>query len=150
MAVKQGFVHIDLKDSLLVATSYYSDRIEIYDLRKESMTAAFARDLPFEFSGPENDGGIISLTPVILDVYTGPKGMINVLYRPFGEDKCVEFAIENLADISVIDRYNYDGEYLDSYIMPKNVTQATYDNGKLYVINDFESMLDIYSIECNN
>ncbi|PIE52498.1 hypothetical protein CSA37_06845 [Candidatus Fermentibacteria bacterium] len=143
-------LHIDLKDSLLIVTSYYSDRIEIYDLQKDSMTAAFARDLPFEFSGPENDGGMISLTPVILDVYTGPEGMINVLYRPFNEDKCVEFAIENLADISVIDRYNYDGEYLDSYIIPKNVTQATYDNGKLYAINDIESMLDIYSIECNN
>ncbi|PIE52961.1 hypothetical protein CSA37_03335 [Candidatus Fermentibacteria bacterium] len=139
-------LHFAIKDSVAVLTSYYTDRIELYDINSEMLISSFTRELPFDYPRPENDNGFTTFSTVILDVYIGPERMINVVYRPFTPDKTVDLSSVEFGEMTVIDRFNYSGEYLDSYVIPDNATQVVYENNQLYSLNEFESTLTIYEV----
>jgi hypothetical protein len=135
-----------LNSKLLVLTSYYSARIEIYDIAAESLLVDFSRTLPVEIPKPENDNGIVTFNTVILDVFIGPEGMINVLLRPFSPKKTLDLQNEGIADYSVVDRFNILGQYLDSYVIPAPASIATYNDGKLFVGSENECAIFTYKI----
>ena len=133
----------------LVLTSYYSDRIEIYDILEQNRILEFSRSLPIDIPKPAVENGLVNFNTVILDVFIGPEGMINTLLRPFSSEKTLDLQ-NGIADFCVIDRFNFDGEYLDSYVIPTKASLATYENGNLFVANEEESIISVYKISVGN
>ena len=134
---------------LLVLTSYYADRIEIYDIEEESRILEFNRRLPVDIPEPSEENGFVNFNTVILDVFIGPEGMINTLLRPFSTEKTLDLQ-SGITDFCVIDRFNFEGEYLDSYVVPTKASLATYNNGNLFIANEEESEILVYKISVGN
>lgn len=145
-------LHIALsEDSLLAVSSYYSSYIQIYDLTTTELIAGFQRETPLTNVDIEmhSDGETHNFSLPIhhLDVFEGPSGMLNVLLRPFTTNKEIATSSEEIATIAVIDRFNWSGEYLDSYAIPTIAGQVIFRDGQLYVSDEMNSTLRCYIIK---
>lgn len=140
-------LHCTIADSkTLVLTSYYSNRVELYDLLNEQRIKSFHRTLPFHLEGTTENNGMISFQTVILDVFIGPEGMINVLLRPFADNKTVDLVNHQHSGIAVVDRFDYSGQYLDSYIIPAPASQVCYSQGVLYASCESECSIQLFRV----
>lgn len=134
---------------ILAVTSYYANHIQIMDLCGDSMICSFSRDLPVDIPEPVigGSGGMttFSLQTWILDVAAGPSGTIDVLLRPFDDDRqTVEGPDFEPAGVSIVDRFDLEGGYLDSYAIPGSIGALLYSDSVLYAADWQESRLVIY------
>ncbi|NOQ23408.1 MAG: hypothetical protein GQ565_12285 [Candidatus Aegiribacteria sp.] len=140
-------LHCTMVDSEhLVINSYYTNRMEIYSLYTNCMISSFNRTLPVEIPEPQSENGMISLNTFLLDIFIGPEGMINVLLRPFTPDKSIDTMTEDIVNLSIVDRFNHQGQYLDSYVIPVSTSQVIYSNGILYAGSALECAIYSFNV----
>jgi len=139
-------LHCAVSDSnTLVITSYYSDIIDTYNMNTQTRLNSFCRILPVEIEKPDYHLGRMALNTIILDVFIGPEGMINTLLRPFSLEKSLDLQT-GIANCSVVDRFDFQGRYLDSYVLPVFASLVRYENGLLYVCSEQDCTISTYDI----
>jgi len=108
----------------LAVFSTMGDRFAILDedlLEYEEYTL---RDFPTEYPQPEvvrnmQGEGAIRMIPFVGNAFVGSCGELNLRLMPLTVDhEFWRFDSTALAPVSVIDRYDWDGHYLDSYVIP--------------------------------
>lgn len=139
-----------LNDSLLVVTSYYANHLQVFDLATGHLLRTFSRDLPAHIREPDfhtEDGAThFFLETFLLDVFVGPEGMVNVLLRPFSTARTTDLTEEGLANVCLVDRFNWEGHYLDSYAVPVAAGQMAYLNGTLYASDEWNCTIRTYEV----
>jgi hypothetical protein len=141
-----------IQDSLLAVCSYYQQNVQLYSLRERTLKSTLTRALPFKPATPaakggESDSVFFALDTFLLDVFEGPEGMVNVLLRPFAPDRSLQCAEKGMAEVSIIDRFDLQGNYLDSYVVPASLSQVVYHNGELWGSHEGEGAIYRYSVE---
>ncbi|PIE52220.1 hypothetical protein CSA37_07620 [Candidatus Fermentibacteria bacterium] len=137
---------------LFAAVAFSHTHIVISDLTRNSCEIYSGRKLPFEL--PEG-GDIAEINGNVghikyflyASMFVGPHGMINlqVTYPNRNGDFPIT-ATKTDADYTLIDRYNWNGEYLDSYMLPiAGVAYVDYEDGYIYTIKYEEEK--IYRME---
>ncbi len=134
---------------ILAVTSYYANHIQLMDLRGDSTIRSFSRNLPVAIPEPAigGSGGMttFSLQTWILDVAAGPSGTVDVLLRPFDEDRqTIEGPDFEPAGVSIVDRFDLEGHYLDSYAIPGSIDQLLYSDSVLYAADWRDSRLVMF------
>ncbi len=66
------------------------------------------------------------------DIFIGPDGMVNVILPVFNQDGGMLSDGGELENKSVVHRYNWEGEYLDSWVMDGTIGLALMHNGQLF------------------
>ncbi|MCK5116665.1 MAG: hypothetical protein KAR44_08700 [Candidatus Aegiribacteria sp.] len=103
----------------------YEGLIAIYDINTGADLFRGGRNYPATMSGPRafsNSNGESSMLhcPLGGNAFCGPEGMLNVVMCNYMEDG--SFACDpeyrDFAPVSPVDRYDWDGNYLDSYCIP--------------------------------
>lgn len=149
-----GWINRDLHCALigsdyLAVSSYYASHMELYNIKDEIHVGRFGRTLPLDI--PENRiGNEVLLNTFMLDVFEGPEGMINVPLRPISPERTIETANHNIENISIVDRYDVNGNYLDSYIIPTIGGNMIIYNCELFVNNWVECALYRYKVIIHN
>lgn len=106
-----------------------------------------SRDLPYsvdsEISYASKNGqqGIQAI-PLTGSMFIGPHGMVNIQMILPDYDGTNPVSISGSErEYSLVDRYSWSGEYLDSYIVPKgNIWSLCYANGYIYAVGHDESV----------
>lgn len=103
----------------------YEGLIAIYDINTGDPIYMGSREYPAVISGPgmvtNNNGGSSMLyCPLGGNAFCGPEGMLNVLMCNYMEDGsfACDPAYRDFAPVSPVDRYDWNGNYLDSYCLP--------------------------------
>lgn len=130
----------------IVVNSWYSNRNEIHSLVSPDSVLFFNRILPVDIPEPSGSGGMVSFNTFLLDVCVGPEGMINVLLRPFTTDRTIKIQGDNIARVGIVDRFDREGNYLDSYVIPTTCGEMIYYNGELFVSNWIECSIYRYKV----
>jgi len=106
-----------------------------------------ARELPYnipsEISYTSRNGTEgMQVVPLVGSVFIGPHGMINVQMVIPDPDGANPISISGSeTDYTLIDRYSWDGEYLDSYIIPRGrIWSIAYVNETLFAVGDDETV----------
>ncbi|MCD4775388.1 MAG: hypothetical protein K8S15_04965 [Candidatus Aegiribacteria sp.] len=111
---------------MIAFISRYEHRLHIFNLETEEPIFTGVRDLPSEPAKPyrsfNEETGIQStvMFPSVGGVFRGPEGMINVVVDEYQNDGSLLHSNRyiNYAPVTIIDRYDSNGEYLDSYCLP--------------------------------
>ena len=106
--------------------SRYEHKLFIYNLDTEEQLYAGIRNLPSNPARPyrnynQETGNLTTICfPSISGTFTGPEGMINVIVDEYMSDGSLLHSNRNnnYAPVTVIDRYDPTGAYLDSYCIP--------------------------------
>lgn len=140
-------------DNRLALYNRYEGLIAIYDLETKSCVFRGQRQLPATPTPPQNftdsNGNSTRLfLPIGGNAFLGPDGMLNVVITGFMEDGSFLSDPENIdfAEYSSIDRYDWEGNYLDSYCLPDScISHAGILSGDRLVARDFsEGVLRMY------
>lgn len=127
----------------------YEGLLAIYDITTEECVFEGRRNYPMTIQPPTPIGteGRHRHTPIGGNCFLGSEGMINVVIPNVMNDSTFISTPEYLdyAPITAIDRYDWDGNYLDSYCLPDScinyVTMISDDT--LAVLNYKESSIKI-------
>ena len=101
----------------LVVTSKFCNQIFFYDLENKTLSDDFARKYPTEYQ--ITHGGLawhVSGRP-----FLGPDSVLCINLPPFSynaEFKITYTPFEEWQSTTIIDRYNFNGNYLDSFCIP--------------------------------
>ena len=147
----RNFHCVVIDDRHLYVNSYYENKVNCIDLLSKTQINEFSRILPMEIPANEarsdGNGMAFRLYPVMLDIFAGPENQVNVLLRPISEDGNALFEPEDQAQISIIDRFSIEGNYLDSYIVPIYAGQAVFtDSNELFLSHEAECLLYRYEV----
>ncbi len=130
----------------LIVNHFFEYNIVVFDMFEEELVTEFVRNHPSESlpaSSVTNfeDGGISGTFYFLLGkIFIGPEGTINVKLAAIQKDGSVISSRTTIgpAPVTVIDRYNLTGEYLDSYCIPlPNCTEFRYSDPYLYVSQSY-------------
>ena len=115
------------------------------------------RELPYPVGteiryASKNGSQGMQAIPLTGSMFVGPHGMINihrVLPDPDGTNPISISGAET--DYSLVDRFSWEGIYLDSYIIPKgNIWSIGYSNDHLYAVGHDENVYRFPISYCNN
>jgi sugar lactone lactonase YvrE len=136
---------------LLAVTSYYANHIQLMDLEARTMRTAFSRDLPMDIPESEigESGGMMtfSLQTFLIDVTAGPAGTIDVLLRPVARDSTIGGPGAELSGASIVDRFDMEGRYLDSYAIPGSAGTIMFDGTTLFADDWQEGTLTMMTFD---
>jgi len=112
--------------NIIAVISRYEHKLFIFNLDTEEQVFAGIRNLTSDPARPyrnfnEETGNITTICfPSISSVFKGPEGMINVVVDEYQSDGTLLHGNRNnnYAPVTVIDRYDPTGTYLDSYCIP--------------------------------
>jgi hypothetical protein len=100
------------------------------------------RNLPFTITphgyhiDEENNTRTDIAFPLYRSMFIGPSGQINIVFCNLMADGNM-YGPGNTQDrppVTVVDRFNFDGEYLDSYCIPDSSINCVYYNGDGYML----------------
>ena len=141
---RDAFNAIARGDSILLVSRWDTYHIYPYDLNSGRIFDDIARNHPSESRDPElylgenQMGGRFYRNMGIL--FTGPEGMLNSSYASFSiTGYGLESAEDIRAKVRIVDRYDWNWNYLDSYCIPFNGNVAAYSPERGYFINDYET-----------
>lgn len=134
-----------LGDSLLAVASFYESNVRIFNIYTEEMVSEFYRTIPFTIE--PNDPGMFRIH--IVDICAYNDSILCVALAPVTHNRMPinQDNIDELAEITVYDRYSLDGEYLDSFIIPENCGGIVVDGDEMVVANFLDSSISRYKIE---
>jgi hypothetical protein len=89
-------------------------------------------DIAFPQGEMVNDLASGSFMVLCRDVFVGPDGMLNVILPVFSENGGPLSDGGEMQNTTAVHRYNWDGQYLDSWIMDGTVGIALMHNGRLF------------------
>lgn len=102
----------------VACVSQFEDNLYIYDLESGETINSGTRELPAEPTG----GDLQTYYTLYATIFTGPDSMINVPIPDFMDNgQFLGSGGRHHAPVTVVDRYNWDGDYLDSYVLPDSV-----------------------------
>ena len=104
-------------DNRLLITSRFCNQIFFYDFESKTVSEDIARLYPTEYLVTGN--GLAWF--VLYNPFIGPENMLNVCIPAFTKDAGFRkggISFDDLCSITIVDRYGYNGEYLDSYVIP--------------------------------
>jgi len=108
-------------DSRIAVFNRYEGLISIYDIATEECIYSGNRAYPMEPNPPRplNEEGRYRHTPIGGNCFIGNEGMLNITIPNIMNDSTFISTPEYLdfAPITAIDRYDWDGNYLDSYCL---------------------------------
>jgi hypothetical protein len=131
-----------IDDRYLIVNHFFEYRIVVFDVFEEELVAEFVRNhpsgsLPSSSVSMREDESIAGIFFFLLGkMFIGPEGAINIKLDAIQKDGSVISSRTTIgpAPVTVIDRYNLTGEYLDSYCIPlPNCTEFRYSDPYLYV-----------------
>jgi hypothetical protein len=99
----------------------YEGLIAIYDIETSERVFGGSRDYPLETPPPRRlSNGSMLYCPLGGNVFKGPDGTLNVIMCNYMENGTFASDPEyrDFAPVSPVDRYDWDGHYLDSYCLP--------------------------------
>ena len=109
----------------LAVLSRFGNQLFFYDLEDKTVSDDFSRIYPTSFKGTEvftDDNGAVTggLAYLVMgNFFTGPEGKINVGLMPFAPDGSFRTSGNDpYGPVTIMDRYDNDGIYLDSYCIP--------------------------------
>jgi len=128
----------------VACVSQFQDDLNIYDFETGEILHSGTRNLPASPTG----GSVELFYTVYATIFTGPDSMINV-------------PISNLMDngefmgsggtrhslVTIVDRYNWDGEYLDSYLLPDSLLGAIVYTDRLGFVGAQRGTSEIHRYE---
>ncbi len=135
-----------INNRYLVVNHFFEYKIVVFDVLEEELVTEFVRNhpsgsLPSSSVTEFDDGGIAGTFYFLLGkMFVGPEGAINVRLDAIQKDGSVINSRTTIgpAPVTIIDRYNLAGEYLDSYCVPlPNCTEFRYSAPYLYVSQSF-------------
>lgn len=149
-----------LSPDLLAVISRYEHRLFIFNLETEELIFDGRRNLPSEPAEPYRDynkeTGMMStvMFPSIGGVFSGPEGMVNIVVDEYQSDGSLlnSNRYMDYPPLTVIDRYNHDGEYLDSYCLPDSGVSwiRLFPDGKYIGRQQSTGILIIYKQICTD
>lgn len=71
------------------------------------------------------------------DIFAGPAGMVNVILPVFNEDGGMLSDGGEIENKSAVNRYNWEGEYLDSWVIDGTVGIVLMHNGQLFTADRY-------------
>jgi hypothetical protein len=140
-------------DGRLALFNRYEGLLAVYDLGTEECVYRGSRTYPATPSPPQgrtdSDGNTHWLfLPIGGDAFMGHDGMLNVIITGFMEDGSFLSDPEKVdfAPFTSIDRYDWDGNYLDSWCLPDScISHVSVLPGDRFVATDFsEGVLRMY------
>jgi len=132
-----------LGDSILAVGSFYESMVRFYNIYTMELVDEFYRDVPFDI--PFNDPGRLNIH--IVDICAFDDTTLVVILPPLTNEKTQVTSLDDdIAEISICDRYSIHGEYLDSFIVPENVLEMAVIDKRLWVANPLESTVSEYII----
>jgi hypothetical protein len=140
-------------DGKVAVFNRYEGLLAIYDIDTEECVYRGNREYPAEVSPPvefidDNGDQRTIFFPIGGNIFLGSEGMLNVVVCNYMEDGSFLSDPEYLdfAPITAIDRYNWDGEYLDSYCLPDSCINyvAKLPSNKYVAINFAEGILCLF------
>lgn len=110
----------------VVMNDFFTYGIYIFDLEQRILINDFIRehpsgDLPENIMTMNDDGSISGMFFFLLGkLFLGPEGCINIKLAAIQKDGSVISSRETIgpAPVTIIDRYDLNGDYLDSYCIP--------------------------------
>ncbi|MCK5131481.1 MAG: hypothetical protein KAR40_04950 [Candidatus Sabulitectum sp.] len=142
-------------DNRLAVFNRYEGLLAIYDLTTEESLYRGSREypaLPQEPVSFTNSNGQTQrmFFTVGANPFLGPEGMLNIVFPGYMEDGSFFSDPENtdFAPVTAIDRYDWDGNYLDSYCLPDSSLSSTalLPGNRLVVKNYSEGNLRLYDL----
>lgn len=120
-----------LANSCVFAVSQFENQLYRYSLEDTLTSTNLAKEYPAEIPQQEATSEGIRVYPILGSPFIGPEGMVNVHLggMGFNTDGCViSNQDETRIPVTIIDRYNPTGQYLDSYCIPCEdlITQVVY------------------------
>ena len=109
---------ISCTDSLVLMVSYFQKSGALYEIASGDMIARVEHDTPLTRpTQSSNVSGVISLPVYNVDcsIFGGTVYIVNGAYGPEGTPPSEE---DGYANITVLDRYDLSGRYLDSVVLP--------------------------------
>ncbi len=143
-------------DNRLAVFNRYEGLLAIYDLTTEESLYRGSRNYPATPSGPASFTNSDGLTQRLFftvgaNPFLGPEGMLNIVFTGYMEDGSFFSDPENtdFAPIIAIDRYDWDGNYLDTYCLADSSlsSAALLPGNQLVVKNYSEGNLRLYDLQ---
>lgn len=132
------FCALNESEDLIAFASYKHTYICIADISQKTV-GFFSRDYPFRnptFDEVATETGTagIRVYPNINSVFVGPDGMINIqILIPNLDGEFASALVNYDRDYTVVDRFNWNGQYLDTYLIPMpRIGSLTYSEGFFY------------------
>ena len=131
----------------------YEGLVAIFDLDTKTSLFNGQRELPAAPTPPQdftdsNGNSARLFLPIGGNAYLGHDGMLNVILTGFMDDGSLISDPENIdfAEYASVDRYDWDGNYLDSYCFPDScISHAAVLPSGILVAKDFsEGVLRLY------
>ena len=137
-------------DDRVALFNRYEGLLVIYDINTEECIYRGNREYPSTPTAPRDLVGAdgeqhTMMFPIGGNVFRGPEGMLNVVICNYMDDGSFISDPEylNFAPVTAIDRYDWDGNYLDSYCLPDSSINfvAPLPDGQLVARNFAEGIL---------
>lgn len=134
----------------------YEGLLAIYDIESEACLFRGSRTYPATPEPPRemiNEDGEKRLVffPIGGNAYTGPHGAINIIICNIMQDGTFisDPTYLDYAPITAVDRYDWEGNYLDSYCLPDScINRVLYlPDGRIIARNYVEGSIKIFSNE---
>ncbi|MCK5133126.1 MAG: hypothetical protein KAR40_13350 [Candidatus Sabulitectum sp.] len=131
----------------------YEGLLTIYDIETEECLYSGSREYPSTINPPTpftgSDGETHTVFfPIGGNAFLGPEGMLNVIVCNYMDDGSFISDPEYLdfAPVSAVDRYDWDGNYLDSYCLPDSSINfvSSLNNNRLVARNFAEGVLCLF------
>ena len=109
------------QDSSLWIVSRFENQLYKYNLEYHSTSNNLAEEYPAEIPASEQIEEGIRIYPILGNLFIGPEGMVNLYLGGMGfdpEGNVRRGSDDPITPVAIIDRYNPDGQYLDSYCIP--------------------------------
>ncbi|PIE51864.1 hypothetical protein CSA37_09480 [Candidatus Fermentibacteria bacterium] len=132
---------VSLERCRVAYISQFEHKLIIYDLDTHELIYRGARELPSATHPPadmiENDGtrrGLLFPVPGV--VFEGPEGMVNITIPKYMNDGELlhDAGPYDFAPVTIVDRYDWDGMYLDSYCVPESILTDMYYSAEYGII----------------
>lgn len=145
-----------IDDRYLIVNHFFEYKIVVFDVFEKELVTEFVRihpsgSLPSSSVSMREDESIAGIFFFLLGkMFIGPEGAINIRLDAIQKDGSVISSRTTIgpAPVTVIDRYNLAGEYLDSYCIPlPNCTEFRYSDPYLYVSQSCTGTIFQFKIE---
>lgn len=148
MGVPRNLLSCALGDSLIGVASCYESTVRIFNIFTEEMIVEFSRNLPFDPSGGRGRGSV-----ELLDIYAMNDSVLCVLLPhkvTWDKEMLTLDTYDEMAEITVCDRYSINGDYLDSFIFPGCNEVAAVEDSIIIVNSPLSSSVIKYVITEEN
>lgn len=142
-------------DNRLAVFNRYEGLLAIYDLATEECVYRGSRNYPAVPSAPvsftNSDGQTQRIFFTVgANPFLGPEAMLNIVFTGYMDDGSFfsDPGNTDFAPVTAIDRYDWDGNYLDSYCLPDSSLSSTalLPGNQLIVKNYSEGNLRLYDL----